>query len=285
MPSRHSTCWRWRSRSSLAATAAACAISSERGPASALARLALAASMAARCSSSWRAIVVVSSCTRSCPAATCCPSSTRTRTTRPPVSDPTSTVRASSVPERTISFGWRWARHHTSVATTSVASTSTRATRGSSFLASGTSTSNGSVGPEVDEGVDVVVQRIRLRRDVEDVVKEDVRLQRAHEEEGGGARFFHMQDAGLGGAAEVVGDDAEAAARRGVVVADVEGENDRRLRAAVHVDGEVLGDRAGDEGDELLGQAAKHDARILGAAGGLETDDARRQLDVPRAHG
>jgi hypothetical protein len=117
------------------------------------------------------------------------------------------------------------------------------------------------------------------------VVKEDVRLQRAHEEEGGGARFFHVQDAGLGGAAEVIGDDAEASARRGVVVADVEGKDDRGLRAAVHVDGEVLSDRAGDEGDELLGQAAEHDARILGAAGCLEADDAGRQLDVPRAHG
>lgn len=117
------------------------------------------------------------------------------------------------------------------------------------------------------------------------MVKEDVRLQRAHEEERGGARFFDVQDAGLGGAAEVVGDDAEAAARRGVVVADVEGEDDRGLRAPVHVDGEVLGDGAGDEGDELLGQASQHDARILGAASGLETDDACGQLDVPRAHG
>ena len=117
------------------------------------------------------------------------------------------------------------------------------------------------------------------------MVKEDVRLQRAHEEEGGGARFFHVQNAGLGGAAEVVGDDAEAPARRGVVVADVEGKDDRGLRAPVHVNGEVLGDRAGDEGDELLGQAAQHDARILGAADGLKANDAGRQLDVPRAHG
>ena len=117
------------------------------------------------------------------------------------------------------------------------------------------------------------------------MVKEDIRLKRAHEEERGGARFFHVQDAGLGGAAEVVGDDAEAAARRGVVVADVEGEDDRGLRAPVHVDGEVLGDGAGDEGDEFLGQAAQHDARVLGAAGGLEADDAGWQLDVPRAHG
>ena len=117
------------------------------------------------------------------------------------------------------------------------------------------------------------------------MVKEDVGLQRAHEEERGGARFFHVQHAGLGGAAEVVGDDAEAAARRRVVVADVEGKDDRGLRPPVHVDGEVLGDGAGDEGDELLRQAAQHDARILGAADSLEADDAGRQLDVPRAHG
>ena len=117
------------------------------------------------------------------------------------------------------------------------------------------------------------------------MVKEDIGLQRAHEKERGGARFFHVQHAGLGGAAEVVGDDAETAARRRVVVADVEGEDDRGLRPPVHVDGEVLGDGAGDEGDELLRQAAEHDARILGAAGGLEADDAGRQLDVPRAHG
>ena len=117
------------------------------------------------------------------------------------------------------------------------------------------------------------------------MVKEDIGLQRAHEKERGGARFFHVQHAGLGGAAEVVGDDAETASRRRVVVADVEGEDDRGLRPPVHVDGEVLGDCAGDEGDELLRQAAQHDARILGAADSLEADDAGRQLDVPRAHG
>jgi hypothetical protein len=116
-------------------------------------------------------------------------------------------------------------------------------------------------------------------------VKEDVRLQRSHEEERGGARVLHADDAGFGGAAEVVGDDGQAAARRRVVVADVERKDDRRLRAAVHVDGEVLGDGAGDEGDELLGQPAQDDARVLGAAGGLQPDDARWQLDVPRTHG
>jgi hypothetical protein len=116
-------------------------------------------------------------------------------------------------------------------------------------------------------------------------VKEDVRLQRSHEEERGGARVLHADDAGFDGAAEVVGDDGQAAARRRVVVADVEGQDDRRLRAAVHVDGEVLGDGAGDEGDELLGQPTQDNARVLGAARGLQPDDARRQLDVPRAHG
>jgi hypothetical protein len=171
------------------------------------------------------------------------------------------------------------------VATISVASTSAAARRGSSFLASGTGPSNGSVGPEIEERVDVVAERVRLRGDVEDLVKEDVRLQRSHEEERGGARILHADDAGLGGAAEVIGDDGQAAARRGVFAADVEGQDDRGLRAAVHVDGEVLGDGARDERDELLGQAAEDDARVLGAAGGLQPDDARRQLDVARAHG
>ena len=53
----------------------------------------------------------------------------------------------------------------------------------------------------------------------------------------------------------------------------------------MHVNRQVLGDGVGDEGDELFGQAAQYHARILGAAGGLEMDDRRRHLDVPRAHG
>jgi hypothetical protein len=116
-------------------------------------------------------------------------------------------------------------------------------------------------------------------------MEEDVRLQRAHEEQRGGARVLDADDAGLGGAAEVVGDDAEAAARRRILGADVEGEDDRGLRAAVHVDGEVLGDGVRDEGNELLGEPAQHDARVLGAARGLKMDDRGGQLDVARAHG
>lgn len=116
-------------------------------------------------------------------------------------------------------------------------------------------------------------------------MEKDVGLQRSHEEQRRGARVFDAQDAGLGGAAEVVGDDAQAAARRRVLGTDVERQHDRRLRAAVHVDGEVLGDGVGDEGNELFGEAAENDARILRAAGDLQLDDGRRKLDVPRAHG
>lgn len=53
----------------------------------------------------------------------------------------------------------------------------------------------------------------------------------------------------------------------------------------MHVDGEVLGDGLGDEGNELLGQAAQDNAGVLGAAGSLQMDDGRRHLHVARAHG
>lgn len=116
-------------------------------------------------------------------------------------------------------------------------------------------------------------------------MEKDVGLQRSHEQQRRRARVFDANDAGLGGAAEVVGNDAQAAARRRVLGADVERQDDRRLRAAVHVDGEVLGDRVRDERHEFLGQPPQHDARILGTAGGLEMDDGGGHLDVPRAHG
>lgn len=53
----------------------------------------------------------------------------------------------------------------------------------------------------------------------------------------------------------------------------------------MHVDREVLGDRAGDEGNELLGQPAQHDARVRGCVDVRELRHAARQLDVVRAHG
>ena len=116
-------------------------------------------------------------------------------------------------------------------------------------------------------------------------MEKDVGLQRSHEQECRSARVFDADDAGLGGAAEVVGNDAQSAARRRILGADVERQNDRCLRAPVHVDGEVLGDGVRDERHELLGQPPQHDARVLGAAGGLEMNDGGRHLDVPRAHG
>jgi len=69
--------------------------------------------------------------------------------------------------------------------------------------------------PEVDQRVDVFGERAD-RRHLQDVMEEDVALQRSHEEQRGGARVADAQPPGGGGAAEVVGDEREAAARRAV---------------------------------------------------------------------
>jgi len=71
--------------------------------------------------------------------------------------------------------------------------------------------------PEIDESVDVAVERIRLRCDFQDVVHEDVRLQGTHEQDGGSARIAAANHARIHGAAKVVADDHQAAARRAVV--------------------------------------------------------------------
>ena len=124
------------------------------------------------------------------------------------------------------------------------------------------------MGPEIDERVDVLIDGIG--GDVQKVVEEDVRLHGAHEEPRGGARIVDADHARLFGAAEVVLDDLDAAARRAVLVPG--------LLAHVHEDGDVLGEDALGEGDELLGDAAEDDARIGGCVDGLERDDERRRL-------
>lgn len=112
-------------------------------------------------------------------------------------------------------------------------------------------------------------------------MEEDVALQRAHEEQRGGARIADPQPAGGGGAAEVVGDDGEAAARRAVGFG-VERQDHRGVLG--HDD--VAGDHLLGEGDELLGDAAEDHARIFGGRGRGQGEDAGRRLDDLRAaHG
>src|SRR5207237_1424820 len=129
--------------------------------------------------------------------ATCVPSSTRTRTTRPPYSDPTFTVRASSDPLRTSSFGWFFSLIQRNVAVAAIASSTIGRSSLRRFGFAGTATSGNDCAarPDVDQLIDVGVERVRFGRYVEDLMQEDVRLQRAHEKECGSARVADANDA------------------------------------------------------------------------------------------
>ena len=75
---------------------------------------------------------------------------------------------------------------------------------------------NCSAGPQIDERIDVAVERIRFRCDFENVMHHHVRLQRAHEEESGRARITAPDRAGIHGATEISRDDEETAPRGAV---------------------------------------------------------------------
>lgn len=109
-------------------------------------------------------------------------------------------------------------------------------------------------------------------------------MERAEEEEGGRARILEADDARLRGAAEVVGEDFDAAARRAVRLVRIE-RHDERARALVHEDGDVRGDRVLHERDELLGERAEDDARVGGRIDALQRIDEFRHPDLPRPHG
>lgn len=156
-------------------------------------------------------------------------------------------------------------------------------------LFSGTGTSllcenDRSAGPECEERVDVVVERIRPIGDLQNLMKEDVREQRAHEEERRGARLFDPDHARLRGTAEVVGDDLETSTRRTVIVARVERHDEGGIRPLVHAEHEVLHDRRTGERHPLGGDAAQYDAGIGTGIDRFEFEDARRQLNGA-AHG
>lgn len=115
-------------------------------------------------------------------------------------------------------------------------------------------------------------------------MEEDVRVKGAEEEQGGRARIVEADDAGGGGAAEVVGQDLHAPARRAVRLVGIKG-NHERARAAVHVDREVRGDRVLHEGNEVLGEGAEHDARIGGRIDVRQLGHELRHFDLGRTHG
>jgi len=112
-------------------------------------------------------------------------------------------------------------------------------------------------------------------------MEEDVSLQGAHEEQGRRAGVADPQPAGGGGAAEVVGDDGEAAPRRAVGLR-IEGQDHR----SVLRNDDVAADHLLGERDELLGDAPEDHPRVFGSRRGSESENARRRLDDLRAaHG
>lgn len=111
------------------------------------------------------------------------------------------------------------------------------------------------------------------------MVEEDVPLQRSHEEQRGGARIADAQPSRGGGAAEVVGDDGEAAPRRAVALR-IERQDQRRAPGVfVHGHDDAGGDDSLGEGDEPLGDAAEDDARIGVRGCRRQIADAGGRLD------
>ncbi len=88
---------------------------------------------------------------------------------------------------------------------------------------------------------------------------EDVGLEMTDEEQRERARVAFADDAGVHRAAEVIGGNAQAAARRRLFLLGVEGNDQRR---GMHVHGDGRADDGGHERNELLGEPAQDDLRI-----------------------
>lgn len=114
---------------------------------------------------------------------------------------------------------------------------------------------------------------------------EDVRLELAEEQQRQRARIGGADDAGVDRAAEVAGGDTENAARRRVLIVRVEGNDERGLpRGLMHLHRDRGADDRADERDELLREAAQHDARIGRGIDARELVDERRDDQIARAH-
>src|SRR5215212_781507 len=72
-----------------------------------------------------------------------------------------------------------------------------------------TTSSKRAAAPEIEQRVDVGIDRVH-RPNVEHLMDEHVGVQRADEQQRARAGIVYTQDAGSGGAAEVVGEDPQA---------------------------------------------------------------------------
>jgi len=153
-------------------------------------------------------------------------------------------------------------------------------------LATSTSSDDGSLGPQVDECIDVGRERVWFVGDVEDVVKGHVGVKRPHEKEGGGTRVEWADSPGCHSPPKVITHDGQPTPRRTVGSLGVKGDDQLPLRAAVHVDSNVLRHDPLRKRHEVLGDGAQNLARI-GRRGIDERqlqDERRGRRDI-RLHG
>jgi hypothetical protein len=140
-----------------------------------------------------------------------------------------------------------------------------------------------SVGPEVDQRVDVRMKRVR--RQLEDLVIEHVRMQRAEEQSRGCTVIGDAHRARRRGAGEVTLHDSKSLTWRRILGLAVERDSNLGRRCPLmHVDGDDDGHDAAEERNELSREVAEHDARIGVAGGRVEVTDALRQLDLSAPH-
>lgn len=99
-------------------------------------------------------------------------------------------------------------------------------------------------------------------------------------------RIADPHHAGVGGAFEVIGDDAQAAARR-ILGLWIERQHERgAARRGVHGHDDARGEHVPDERHELLGDAPEHDARIGFRIDLRQLEDALRRIEEHAAlHG
>jgi len=138
-------------------------------------------------------------------------------------------------------------------------------------------------GPEIDQSVDVTIERIRLRKNVEHAMNDHVRLERTHEQKSECAGISAANDAGVHRPPEVVDDNREAAARRTVLGIRVERHN-QRASTSVHEDGDVFADQFFSERHELFGNRPKNHARITPGIRVTQVENHIGRRGHPAAH-
>src|SRR5688500_11453377 len=157
------------------------------------------------------------------------------------------------------------------------------------FAGTGTSTSwfdDRAPGPELEERIDVLMQRVWLRKRVRDLMDEDKAGEGSHEEESGGTRISDVDDAGVFGRGDVVGDDAKPAAGRGVVRGGIERNHQRRVTGAViHLHCQVLRQSPLHERHPFGSDTPKHGTWVARCVGRGQVEDALGQRDGMPAHG